>query len=182
MAVPPNFVAGQVLTAAQMDKIAMWTVYPKTTFTSVSAITRDSIFTADYDNYMIDITFTKSVDLSISYQERVGGVTANTAYYNAGLACLFSANTVAYFPRSNNASSAQISPVGLVQGNVVRLFIANPFTTTQTQLAGYFGDLNFTTYFFGGGHNVATAYDGFTITTSAGTISGNYEIYGYNIL
>jgi hypothetical protein len=45
--------------------------------------------------------------------------------------------------------------------------------------------MNYYNQFFtmpgGGVHNVETAYDGFTLYTNTGTITGNYQVYGYTI-
>ena len=80
MATPPVFTAGQVLTAAQMNKIGLWEVYPETAVTGVSTITRDGVFTSDFTNYLLIITGTNASSGNMNMQFRVGGVTAATNY------------------------------------------------------------------------------------------------------
>ena len=41
------------------------------------------------------------------------------------------------------------------------------------------GDFEAANVLFGGSHSTATAYDGFDINVSSGTLTGSYTIYGY---
>lgn len=184
MATPPNFTAGQVLTAAQMDKIGFWTVVPETNFSAVSAITRDNIFTTDFDNYRLIMTYSTSTTLSLNYQERASGSTANTLYYSSGLGATSGLDSVSYFNRVSNGSTIAISRTFNVAYARLSLDIFNPVSSTfTTTFAGDAIDSQaFINFQFGGGHNTATSYDGFTITTSTGTITGFYAVYGYNVL
>lgn len=184
MAVPPNFTAGQVLTAAQMDKIGLWTVYPQTSFSAVNAITRDGIFTADFTNYLLVLTCSGSTTLTINYQERASGSTAATGYFFSGIGGQIGSDAALYFPRANNSTSAPISRNASFGYYQLALNICNPLNASiVTTFAGSVIDSqNFSHSTIGGAHNVAAAYDGFTITTTAGTITGSYAVYGYNIL
>ena len=64
MATPPTFSAGAVLTAAQMNKIGLWTTVPTSvangtisgnavTFSGVSSVSLNGVFTSDFDAYRI---------------------------------------------------------------------------------------------------------------------------------
>jgi hypothetical protein len=56
MATPPDFTAGQVLTAAQMNAVGLWLIKTQTIGSAVSSVTVTDAFSADYDNYLITIT------------------------------------------------------------------------------------------------------------------------------
>lgn len=183
MATPPNFTAGQILTAAQMDEIGLWTVIPQTSFTSVSAITHDDIFTTDFTNYWLRMFYSTSTTLTVRFQVRSGGAARTTLYYGGGLGSEFAANVTQYYPRSNNGTVFTLSNNVNSGSNYLDLEILSPLATRKTALFGNFiSDDNIIAYHFGGFHSDAVSNDGFTITTSTGNITGNYVLYGYNIL
>jgi hypothetical protein len=66
MATPPDFTAGQVLTAAQMNKIGLWVVKTETAFSAAASVTADSVFTADFTNYVLKLRYTTSTTGSVS--------------------------------------------------------------------------------------------------------------------
>ena len=78
MAVPPVFVAGAVLTAAQMNQIGLWRTKAQTSFSAASSVVADNVFTSDFESYCVIVRYTTTSTTGIAFQLRVGGVTAAT--------------------------------------------------------------------------------------------------------
>ena len=177
MAVPPDFVAGQVLTAAQMNKIGLWLVKTQTIGTAVSSVTVTDAFNADFENYKIVVSGgVGSTDINLL---TTLGASATT-YYWGQVVSLYSTGAVAGANGSNTTSwrtgvataNAIQMNVDLLQPNVAK------FTGMQGLIAGI--GTTWTGSAVGGYHGTATAYTGFTITTSTGTLTGGtIYVYGY---
>ena len=178
MAVPPVFVSGQVLTAAQMNQIGLWEIYPRTAYTSATSFTRDNIFTSDYENYLIRIASVGAA--AVTAQLRVGGVAAATNY---NVQAAEAANATAWTVFKNTAqTNADFGSIGPTK-SFMDIYIYGPQLAAQT---GFFANT-----VYGGtsstpgvtmrwtNHSTATAYDGIAITFSAAN-TGSYIIYGFN--
>jgi hypothetical protein len=180
MATPPVFTAGQVLTAAQMNKVGLWEVYPQTAVSGVNTITRDGVFTSDFTNYLLIITGTNASSGNMNIQFRVGGVTASTNY-NAQF--LYVSSTTISGSRTNGSTSWTTGTIGPeTNSSFTNIYGPQIAAVTAITSSNYYAG-NTTTaerqeWF--GNHSTATAYDGFIITASAGTFTGNYALYGYN--
>lgn len=182
MATPPDFTAGQVLTAAQMDKIGQWLVV-NATFTAVSAVNVNNCFTSDYENYrLIFKVDASSTSQNVAFRLRASGTDSTASYYFSGLAGNLAADTTAYFTRSNNASSATVATTFQTGVRTMDLTVYGPQLARATFFSGWYTSSNeFINYNVGGGHNVATAYDGFSLLAGAGspaTIGGEYWVFG----
>ena len=182
MAVPPIFVAGQVLTAAQMNKVGLWLV-TSATFTGVSAVNVNNCFTSDYENYRLILKVdASSASQVVNLRFRASGTDSSASYYFTGTTGNLAADTTGYFPRSNNASCAIVAFQFRTGQRYLDLNIYGPQLTRATFMSGTYIDSNgFTSYAVGGGHNVATAYDGFSLLAGGGapqTIGGRYYVYG----
>ena len=182
MATPPVFTAGQILTAAQMNKVGMWLV-TNATFTGVSAVNVNDCFTSDYENYrLIFKVDASSTSQNVAFRLRASGTDSTASYYFSGLAGNLAADTTAYFTRSNNASSATVATTFSTGVRTMDLTVYGPQLARATFFSGWYTSSNeFINYNVGGGHNVATAYDGFSLLAGAGspaTIGGEYWVFG----
>jgi len=176
MAVPPVFVAGQVLTAAQMNKVGLWLIKSQTIGTTVSSVTVSDVFSSDFDNYKI-IVKGGTVSADCNLLMTLGSTT--TGYYWAGNGLLYAATTL------NGGSvngSSWFAGYGRTAGLSSMLDLCNPylsdesyFTTSSAQMATNGGAI-----YVGGYLNNTTSYTAFTITTSTGTMTGGtIDVYGY---
>ena len=150
------------------------------TFTTVSSVSLNGIFTSAYDNYLIILhtTATSSgrcdMRLRTSSTDATGGNYSWSGQYNAS-----TANTYSGENGGTTATAGGITGLETTQGSL-RLSIFKPFLAeyTQWESAGHDG-----TYrrVYGGIHNLNTSYDGFTIynTTAGATITGKVRVYGY---
>jgi len=151
-----------------------------TSFSGVSSQSINDVFNATYDNYKILINLsTVSSTGSLQMRLRVGGVdnTGATSYQRSGyrsepggLTNSTSASTLWFLSQLTSGYSFKMP-----------MEILDPFKTVGTiayltsfdQASNYSYGLNMT-------HIDSTSYTGFTLIPSAGTITGNVSVYGYN--
>jgi hypothetical protein len=155
-------------------------VIPQTAVSAVSTITHDGVFTSDFTNYLLIVTGTTTASANIQLQFRVGGVTAATNY-NAQF--LYLSSTTVSTSRVTGGTSQAIGTLG-PSSNSAFTNIYGPQIAAQTgftSVNNYSGTATTPEYQqWSGNHSTATAYDGFILTTSSGTFTGNYALYGYN--
>jgi hypothetical protein len=179
MAVPPDFVAGQVLTAAQMNKIGGWLVKTEAVGTAVSSVVVSGAFSTDYQHYRV--IYAGGVSSASNYLLVTLGATATGYYY--GLHGTTYNNTTA--TGAGNNTTSWIGGYGTSVSNSLDIDIYNPFLADETMYAGKLvAAINGTTGYTGyvGGHlNNTTSYTAFTVSPQAGvTITGGtIYVYGY---
>lgn len=179
----PVFAPGDILTAADMNAVGLWKV-TSATFSAVGTVNVNSCFTSSYTNYRVIVKLSaSSTNQAVSMRMRASGADSSASYYFSGLASLVSADTTAYFARSNNATAATVMSSQATGTRSLVLDVMNPQLAENTYFHGAYTDFNAAiNYSVGGSHLVATAYDGFTLIAGAGggaTISGSYAVYGY---
>jgi hypothetical protein len=179
MATPPDFTAGQVLTAAQMDLIGMWRINGGT------ATFYDGVFTADYRNYKINFSLTNSASQPIYFRFRAASADNTTANYsdlvqgvqingtaNNILAAAQDKFTIGYAGNSEflrlSGSIDVLSPQ--VAQHKTILGTANSLDSTYNRNM----ILNYASFF-----SATTIFDGFKILPNSGTITGFIQVYGY---
>jgi len=174
MATPPDFTAGQVLTAAQMNAIGLWLVKTQTIGSAVSSVTVSDAFSADYDAYKITITggvASTAIDLKLQLGATTSGYRQQAligGYGNTPTA--LGSTGEASFIRAGGGTSDTLN---------MNVELLNPFLAKPTIFAGQFN--NTTNYVVVGGYlDGTTSYTAFTILTSSGTITGGtIRVYGY---
>jgi hypothetical protein len=177
MATPPDFVAGSVLTAAQMNSIGLWLIKTQTIGTAVSSVTVTNAFSTDYDNYLIRVTGgvgSTTLDVRMTLGATVSGYYYGggyTDYSGTGTGVFRGAN--AAFWRVGAASTSSIS---------VEMTLKSPFLADETIFSSQLPDM------ITGGAAIwsngylanTTSYTDFTFTPSTGTLTGGkISIYGY---
>lgn len=211
MALPVTFVAGDVLEAAQLNSnftyldgaesglvpivptsvtvgsgSATTSANGRVTFTGVSSVALNGVFTSAYDNYRILFRpTTASTTQNITARLRVGGVDNSgagtyreTAIYNNTSTTVASATGTATLWYFNQQTSATYQEQAV--------YIADLFgPAIAATTIGVTQELNTTTtplyqvYLTSIMHTVSTAYDGLSLTASAGTMGGTISVYGY---
>jgi hypothetical protein len=192
MALPVTFVAGNVLTAQQLNDSFLYvepglkTLKEKTTFTNVASFSLpNSTFTTTYECYRINIIFTASAaDSIITLRMRASGTDNSTANYTFAYN---EARSNGFGSQTGSAAqtSAKVADLdSAVQTNSLVLEIRTPADAIPTtgnywNAASNFGDRTIWATQFGGFlHNVASAFDSLTIIGSA-NITGYYSVYAY---
>lgn len=156
------------------------------TFTGVSSVALNGVFTSTYDNYRILFRPTvASTTQNITARLRVGGVDNSgagtyreTAIYNNTSTTVASATgtgTLWYFNQQTSGTyQEQATYVADLFGPAIAattIGMTHETNTTTTPL--------YQVYITSIMHTVATAYDGISLIASAGTMGGTISVYGY---
>lgn len=152
-------------------------------FSGVSTVDIDSVFSATYDNYLVYIKAYSSVgDADLQVQLRFAGPSTRTSSYygsavkwgRTGTATSFGSDNASAFTISDRltAASAYMDYINL-QFNCMNtasqfpVIMGNGFVNTGSEAI-----------ILGATNSSATAYTGFRLLPSSGTITGNYYVYG----
>ena len=156
-------------------------------FTGVSSVSLNGVFSANYDNYLYVLnTSAISTDLSINMRYRVSGTDASGANYTAVDALNATSST---WGVSTTAGATSI-PIGQslestdpylfgVTGNIYNPFVAAP-TTYMSNAPTYISAAIYRMYLTAAWHSLSTSYTGVSFITSTGTMTGTVSVYGYN--
>jgi hypothetical protein len=158
-----------------------------TTLSAVSSQSVNSVFTSTYTNYLVVLstTATSAAGASITMKLRASGTDSSTTY-GAWLMGLNSAGTTTnntssstsfYLTESHSSTTAgfNFALVNLINPNLANDTLFNVQSHGLTTAAGQFLSTSGS-----GVHQTATAYDGFTIIRSSGTLTGAISVYGYS--
>lgn len=175
MATPPTFSAGAVLTAAQMNAVGLWEIKAETVGTGVATVTLSSVFSADYENYLVIVS---GVDTNSAGDLRLTfGATAANYYgsmYNDTSA------GVTTTTRVNNGAYINAGKLGQSADTFVSMEIYRPNVAVRTGVTGKYACDTSNSGWFSGTLADVTAYTAFTLTASAGTMTGGViRVYGY---
>jgi hypothetical protein len=180
MATPPTFVAGSVLTAAQLNAAGLWLVKTQTLPTATNVVTVTDAFSADYANYKI--VCSNAVLTGIANVSMTLG-SANSGYYSTRIYNLPNNGTVSG-NGLNNTSGWSYAAQGSTNYLNVNMDVMDPFNARYTRYMGTYviengADSNFGTT---SGHQASTtSFTAFTLTAGGGNFSGgSLRIYGYN--
>jgi hypothetical protein len=149
---------------------------------AVASQSVNSVFSATYDNYLLVISgITGNGTMTVDLRLRASG-TDSTANYYWGIA-LTNASATSIPSGGNNAGTYRLMNVTANKRGFVNLNIEDPFLASDTlfngSLTGEFSG-SVAGGESGGLHTAATSYDGFTILSGGGTITGTVSVYGYN--
>ncbi len=171
----PTFSAGNVLTAADMNAVGLWLVKTQTVGTAVASVQVTSAFTSDYENYRIVIS---NVDFSTGGWARLTFGASAASYYSA-LRVVYASATADATQKVNNGAYMEISPQGTTTDTNIVLDVYQPNVATRTGVQGTCS-ANIEGGLVAGSHASPVAYTSFTITPSAGTMTGGtIRVYGY---
>jgi hypothetical protein len=176
MATPPDFTAGAVLTAAQMDAVGLWLVKSQTIGTGVASVVVDDAFSADYDNYRILVSGgagSASAYLAFTLTGGSNVYDSNFLYstYGGGGASAAGTSSGSSWPFSGSAQAGE--------GINMVLEIQQPFLEKYTMFSAPLDNFELAGH-SAGRHRDATSFTGFTITPASGTLTGGtISVYGY---
>jgi hypothetical protein len=151
------------------------------TFSAQTTVSFDSCFSSTYTSYKIIVRLHSNTASTFALRVRSGttdlttttyrwvyraNLTTNTAY-SAGAST--SANSIPMSPYTNTIAMIDLNDV--FETRLTGVLIANTGFTTASNVA-----VNETIAGFVGN---TTAYDGFSIITTGGNISGTISVYGY---
>lgn len=152
------------------------------TFDIATAVLLNGVFSATYENYMVSI---RSVDSSgttpyMYFNMASGGTTNTTA--NSYDSQRLDVGSTAYGIVRTESSLGTFGGSSNAQRDGNTLYIFGPFLAAYTAWrgVGMYGESGAFTIDTCGIHQVATSYDGISITPNSGTITGLITVYGFN--
>jgi len=177
-----TFTAGAVLTASDTNTYLNngGLVYVTgATFSAVTEILLDSVFTATYRNYYLLMDCQSSAGSNIfTWQVRASGSTISTSTYQQESHLLSGA--------SNTSSSATAQAFVRIGANDVsgyhalQMNIYCPAIAQPTRTISFFNRNSGTqAENIWGSNTNATAYDGMRLSVASGNMTGTYALYGY---
>ena len=190
-----NFEEGMLTYLTDVDKLQVYTgssfqdVYPPaatsqgmtlintTSFSAVASQSISSVFSSTYDNYKVELVVTNSTSATCTMRLRTSSddTTSNYGYQHLRA----DATTVAA-TRTLSASLFNLTPLAITSYFTASIEVLSPNLpafTQMRQLALNYGDMTEGAYF----HTSTTAFTGFSLIASTGTITGKVSVYGYNL-
>ena len=153
-----------------------------TTFSAVSSVSLDNVFTSDYANYkiIINVTGVGAGAPNIPMRLRASGTDDSTANYSYGTLQM---DTAAGSPANIGASSQTSLAVFVVDSNLFEMSMdfINPQLSTPTfiNFAGMISTGGLYVRLGTAKHNVSLAFDGLSFNASSSNITGTIRTYGY---
>jgi hypothetical protein len=154
------------------------TLINTTSFSAVSSQSLNNVFTTNFDNYRILFRATHSSAANdVTFRLRASGTDNSTANYNLQL--LTAVSTTITGSNSFNQTSVIFSRIS---NNDVGICSGDIFGPALAQRTSFINQINLDNGYrvHLGEHNVASAFDGFTLTVASGTMTGVVSVYGYN--
>jgi hypothetical protein len=146
-------------------------------FSAVSAVNINNCFSATYQNYVVFVNCVGSTDIGIRIRMRASGSDASGNDY-AQQYLKADGNSV------SSARSTSQSQVTILDANTGRssmfLTVSSPFEAATTLMRALNADsrADATIQDNVALHGLSTSYDGFSLLTSTGTITGTVRVYG----
>jgi hypothetical protein len=152
------------------------------TFSGASSVSINDVFSATYDNYLVNLYYDLSTgtNVDVNWRGRTAGTDNSTANYN--IQDIRVTTTSVTSVRATGQTSGKIGLADTLNPNMAQLLIFSPNKVAKTVLitntfcpnagARYEDAKNL--------FNATTAFDGITIIPSAGNMTGSISCYGYN--
>ena len=148
------------------------------TFTGVTSLSLNGVFTSTYSNYRILFSGQGSTSVSTTMRLRASGTDNTGSNYKIGRYYV-GVNQSQVAGNTNNDTSTGfgfvIMQVSTTSNGSIDLFDPQKASVTSGNLitGGSFLDI------YGYSHTQATSYDGFTVFVNVGNMTGKVRVYGY---
>jgi hypothetical protein len=158
-----------------LQLVASGTLTLTTTPTNIAGVFDN----AKYKNYLLLLNSTaRSTTNRFDFRYIVGTTPTSVNYYQGGIGSEYATNATVYMQRSNNDN--QYFGVSASSQQVMRMDIFTPNVAAATSHTGQVMDRNTGfAYSFGGVQIASTAFTGFQLFSSTGTITVDYQVFGY---
>ncbi len=153
------------------------------TFTGVSSLSLNGVFTSEYRNYKIIFDEISAGDTSVSFRLRKAGTDATSGQYVANISYVTQTGTAQAF--QSYASSSGFGVTSTTRHISAVMEIIKPQVTGYTKI---FASSNHVSSAFdfrststlGLFHAVSDSYDGITFYPDTSNFTGTISVYGYN--
>jgi hypothetical protein len=149
------------------------TLITTATIAGSSSVSVDNCFSSTYQTYHFFLVGTTSSNQNLTLSFRASGSDDSSSNY-ARIFLTYAAGTGSSTGQSSMTIGASGSGTFLFQ-----YMVAAPNISANTKVFGCANDSSNGGQFNSGGFIASTVFDGMTITTPSGTITGTLRIYGY---
>jgi len=176
-----SVLGGNFATKGELDLAGGLVHINTTTFSAVSSVSLNNVFTSDYDNYRVILTGAGSGSLIVTARLRVGGTDNTGANFDRQRLYINGSGVTA--TRYNSQTDFALGGFDTPDRGLITFDVFRPFLTTSTlfnAMNSWPASGSDPVMFIGVGSNsLTTSFDGFTLIASAGTITGTIRVYGY---
>lgn len=154
-----------------------------TTFSAVSSVSINNVFSSTYDNYAVVMNILTTASSTGSMRFRASG-TDNTSTNYTAMGMRIQASDTDRAAGTMTTSLVLQNGVWQANYNFYRMDIFNPNRNIRTGFTSLNSAIVVSTSLaamniFSGQYQSTDVFDGFTIITSSGNISGDIRVYGY---
>jgi hypothetical protein len=153
----------------------------ETAFTGAASVSVNNCFTSTYTNYKLVLNVTVA-SAAIGIKMRASGTDSSVSYYWVNYDMYSSNTAISSTVAGQNVSSMLVAgddTYAMVEIFNPQLAQATGFAVSGVKLEPTTPRVETTVGNAKGVHNVATAYDGFSLVPALGNITGTYTLYGY---
>ena len=146
-------------------------------FTAVSSLSLNGVFSADYDNYMIVWRASNTAATAVNIRMRSSGTDATGSNYT--YQSLLAGGTSVSGSRATTISAVMGAAYATQRAGAIH-FMYGPFLTQPTAMRCVTAADASSAYIYdhANTHSLSTSYDGFTAYLDAGTFTGLLGVYG----
>jgi hypothetical protein len=148
-------------------------------FTSVSSVSLNGVFTSAYENYRIVMSILGSTASGAFARLRASGTDNTTSNYSYQ----FISGSTTTVSGAGATGVDYLEMASAITQNGIHVFdFFAPQLATATQIIGAWQNFTSSAPFVrqvAASHNVASAFDGLTVYPQSGTMTGTLRIYGY---
>jgi mevalonate kinase len=152
-----------------------------TSFSAVASQSVNDVFSATYDNYLIELYAEGSGNCALSLRFRASGTDETGSVYDN--AVLYQSSSTPTAADSQNETSILLGSTSTFSNHYGTFTTMRPNLVDQTLMIGNFSNWSTTAQRVALQSNIVqttTQYTGFTIFTSANTVTGKVVVYGLN--
>jgi hypothetical protein len=177
-----QFSTGEVLTASDTNIYLANSglVYVGgTSFSASSAVNLDSVFSATYQNYKIELFTTNSSQVMLQYRLRVGGASNTTLNYSNQY--LVADGTSVLVARNTGQNIGDVGQMVLSNISFMDITVFDPFSAAPTGMLTNTGCFAGEAYMRNQANvfKASTSFDGISFIPVSGNITGTVRVYGY---
>ena len=171
--------SGPYATQADLATAGGLVLIDEESFSAVSSMSLNNVFTATYENYRIIHSLTVSTSTETKIRLRSSGTDTTSGYVSQRLFAY--ATNVGYSTIATDCFWIGNSAIAEKEAAITDVYLPNK--TEHTIATIHHVGPNSTTVTMqnlcGGRLRNTTSYDGFTLYVGAGTMTGNVRVYGY---
>ena len=179
MGIPSGYTSAQVVQAVPTGINSALVLISTTSFSAVSTISVNDVFSTTYDNYKIILTCTSQTGTAgnILMRMRVSSADNTNNEYTRSKFFYASSNSTGCDSGSTGTSSFLVGEDATNSFSLIELYA--PFLSQKTKHNVQAAKEN-NGLIFSGSMTVTTSYTGFTLLLSSATnFTGNVSVYGY---